>query len=222
MPHISLLGDSIFDNAAYIDGGADVLTHLQRQLPAGWYASLHALDGSFIEDVSAQLADLSSKTTHLIVSAGGNDVLQHQSLLDAPATSTAAAFIQLAEAVTAFRNRYRRMLGALAAQQLPTATCTIYNPCYPEPQWQQLASTALAAFNDAIVQEAVAAGIPLLDLRAICTEPEDYANPIEPSSQGGGTKLQPASSIWSKPTPLRGRPPFTLSTTAAVCVWNYR
>lgn len=36
-----------------------------------------------------------------------------------------------------------------------------------------------------IVQEAAAVGIPLLDLRTICTEPGDYAIPIEPASQGG-------------------------------------
>jgi len=95
------------------------------------------------------------------------------------------AFTQLAEATTAFRDRYRRMLGALLAQELPTAACTIYNPCHPDPQWQKLAPTALAAFNDTIVQEAAAVGIPLLDLRAICTEPGDYAIPIEPASQGG-------------------------------------
>ena len=29
------------------------------------------------------------------------------------------------------------------------------------------------------------AGLPLTDLRVICDEPEDYANPIEPSVQGG-------------------------------------
>jgi len=28
-------------------------------------------------------------------------------------------------------------------------------------------------------------GLDVLELRLICTEPEDYANPIEPSGQGG-------------------------------------
>jgi len=79
MPQIALLGDSIFDNSAYTKGGGNVLTHLQRQLPPGWHATLNALDGSFIDDVPAQLANLPSETTHLIVSAGGNNVLQYES-----------------------------------------------------------------------------------------------------------------------------------------------
>ena len=45
--------------------------------------------------------------------------------------------------------------------------------------------TALSVFNDVIVREVVAAGVPLLDLRLICDEDSDYANPIEPSAQGG-------------------------------------
>jgi hypothetical protein len=27
--------------------------------------------------------------------------------------------------------------------------------------------------------------LPVIDLRLVCTEPADYANPIEPSSRGG-------------------------------------
>ena len=40
MPHVVLLGDSIFDNAAYTNGGPDVVTQLRELLPAGWHATL--------------------------------------------------------------------------------------------------------------------------------------------------------------------------------------
>jgi len=40
-------------------------------------------------------------------------------------------------------------------------------------------------FNDCIIRAAFVHGLPLLDLRFVCTEAEDYANPIEPSAQGG-------------------------------------
>ena len=46
MPHLVLLGDSIFDNAAYTAGGPDVVTQLRAQLPPGWSATLAAVDGS--------------------------------------------------------------------------------------------------------------------------------------------------------------------------------
>jgi hypothetical protein len=45
--------------------------------------------------------------------------------------------------------------------------------------------TALKLFNDLIIREAFARGVPLLDLRLICDRDEDYANPIEPSLKGG-------------------------------------
>src|SRR5206468_10649810 len=48
MPHVARLGDSIFDNGAYVRGGPDVVTHLRGVLPSGWTASLHAVDGAVI------------------------------------------------------------------------------------------------------------------------------------------------------------------------------
>jgi hypothetical protein len=40
-------------------------------------------------------------------------------------------------------------------------------------------------FNDVISRAAFARGLPLIDLRLILNEDADYANPIEPSVQGG-------------------------------------
>jgi hypothetical protein len=44
----------------------------------------------------------------------------------------------------------------------------------------------LALFNDVITREAFARGLPLIDLRLVFSEGADFANPIEPSVQGGG------------------------------------
>jgi hypothetical protein len=44
---------------------------------------------------------------------------------------------------------------------------------------------ALMMFNDVILRTAFERGVPVIDLRLVCTEPSDYANPIEPSGQGG-------------------------------------
>ena len=44
---------------------------------------------------------------------------------------------------------------------------------------------ALATFNDVITRAAFEAGLPLIDLRLVCDEDADYANPIEPSVAGG-------------------------------------
>ena len=53
MSHIVLLGDSIFDNAAYVRGGPDVVTQLRELLPRGWQATLAAVDGA-IRRVAAE------------------------------------------------------------------------------------------------------------------------------------------------------------------------
>ena len=50
---------------------------------------------------------------------------------------------------------------------------------------QRLTTTALNIFNDCILREAITHGLPVLDLRLLCTEPEDYANEIEPGIAGG-------------------------------------
>jgi hypothetical protein len=39
--------------------------------------------------------------------------------------------------------------------------------------------------NDCIVRELVTRNLPLIDLRVVCNEDLDLANPIEPSVQGG-------------------------------------
>jgi hypothetical protein len=67
MSHLILLGDSIFDNAAYTEGGSDVVTQLNDLLPAGWAASLLAVDGSTTDDIADQVgclpADGGSRST---------------------------------------------------------------------------------------------------------------------------------------------------------------
>ena len=50
---------------------------------------------------------------------------------------------------------------------------------------QRLARTALMVFNDVIVRKASEFDMPLIDLRAVCSAADDYANPIEPSAIGG-------------------------------------
>jgi hypothetical protein len=180
--HVVLLGDSIFDNAAYVGGGPDVISQLREELP-GWKCSLLAVDGDVIAGVARQMAALPLDATHLVVSVGGNDALGYAPLLQERTASVAEALLLLAGAVETFDVGYRAMLAAAMAPGLPTSVCTIYDTP-PSPD-QKVIKAALSLFNDAITRAAFSAGAPLIDLRLICSEDEDYANPIEPSSQGG-------------------------------------
>ena len=58
MGQVVLLGDSIFDNGAYTSGGPDVITQLRALIPKGWRATLLAVDGDRIDDVSRRLSRL--------------------------------------------------------------------------------------------------------------------------------------------------------------------
>lgn len=185
MAHVVLLGDSVFDNHAYVAPAPDVIRQLRAAIERGSEATLLAVDGHVTRDVVArQLPRLPEGATHLIVSVGGNDALRSSGILAAAAKSVAEAVGMLADATAAFASAYDELVDAVSALRLPTAICTIYDTNYPEPQ-RRLIVTALALFNDAITRAAFARGMSLIDLRLICNEQADFANPIEPSAQGG-------------------------------------
>jgi hypothetical protein len=185
MNHIALLGDSIFDNAAYVAGAPDVVRQVRELLPAGWRATLNALDGAVIPDVTQQVQGLPADASHLVVSVGGNDALGEVALLDQRVSSVAEALELIAQVRERFRSAYARMLDQLLGRRLPLAVCTIYEPRFPEPLRRRLAATALTALNDAITREAFARQVDCIDLRIICDDDRDFANPIEPSVHGG-------------------------------------
>ena len=185
MPHVVLLGDSVFDNGAYVHGGPDVVRQLRRLLPHEWKATLCAVDGASIADVPHQLARIPAGATHLVLSVGGNDALGHVDVLERRASSWREVLDGLADMGARFERRYRDLLLQVLARDLPVVLCTIYFPRFPDADVQRRASTALATFNDAILRTAFERGLPVIDLRLVCTDDVDYANPIEPSERGG-------------------------------------
>jgi len=143
MNHIALLGDSIFDNAAYVAGEPDVVRQVRELLPSGWRATLNAVDGAVIADVPQQLQRLPADASHLVVSVGGNDALGEASLLDQKVGSVADALELITQIRERFRSGYARMLDQVLNRRLPIAVCTIYEPRFPEPMRRRLAATAL-------------------------------------------------------------------------------
>lgn len=179
-----LLGDSIFDNGSYVGGGPDVVTQLRSVLPPGWQATLLAVDGDVTSGVAHQLRGLPRDATHLVVSVGGNDALGSAYLLGAAVGSVAEAIALLSHAQDGFAEDYATMLDGVLATGLPTAVCTVYDT-HPGEANFRVVRTALALFNDHITRAAFLRGVPLIDLRLVCTDRADYANPIEPSTTGG-------------------------------------
>ncbi len=186
MAHIVLLGDSIFDNKTYVgENGRDVVTHLRESLPNGWQATLKAMDGSLIKNVSEQLSGDTPDATHLIVSVGGNNAIMNADVLQMKAENSAEVLSEIADRCETFETHYKEMLQSVLAKKLPAAVCTVYFPNFPEAIFQRLAVTALSVFNDVIIRQAIINRLPIIDLRLICNETDDYANEIEPSDKGG-------------------------------------
>jgi lysophospholipase L1-like esterase len=182
--HLVLMGDSIFDNASYTRGEPDVVTHLRAVLPAGARATLCAVDGATTGSLARQLDRVPPDATHCVVAIGGNDALQNTDLLDRPVASTAEALSLFADRIDAFESAYRAALLPVLALRRPTIITTIYNGNL-EPARARVARVALTLFNDVIVRFGFEHGLPMIDLRLVCCDPSDYANPIEPSGRGG-------------------------------------
>ena len=183
--HIVLLGDSIFDNGAYVPGGPDVITQLKLLLGDGAKATLLANDGDMTCHIAQQLRNLPSNATHLVVSVGGNDALAEAATLMIGVRSVAEALLKLSYIRDGFTMSYRAMLDAVLECRLPTTICTIYDGAADNEMQQRANTTGLSIFNDVITREASRRGLPLIDLRVICDQRQDYANPIEPSVHGG-------------------------------------
>jgi hypothetical protein len=192
------LGDSIFDNGRYVPGGPSVIEHLRRAVPDGWRASLLAVDGSVAADVAGQLERLPDDASHLVVSAGGNNALEHSNLiLNEPAGSFAEVLNELGTIRAAFQREYRGMLQRVRSLGKPVVVCTVYDMI---PDLRRAEHTGLCMFNEVILREAVMAAVPVIDLRLLCWEPSDYAasSPIEPSVSGGGKIARAVSRVVSE------------------------
>ena len=167
-------GTPIFDNAAYVAGGPDVVRQVRDILPPGWRATLQARDGALIAEVAKQLQRVPADTSHLVVSVGGNDALGEAALLDARVASMAEAL----ELLTSVRDRIpvppTRSCSTTFSPGLPLTVCTIYEARFAEPVVRRVAATALTMLNDAITREAFGRGVDCIDLRIICDEDSDF------------------------------------------------
>jgi hypothetical protein len=113
MKHLVLLGDSIFDNAAYVGGEPTVIDQVQAKLPSGWPVSLFAVDGNTSVHVPQQLKSLPSDCTHLVLSAGGNDAIGCLDLMGTPASNLMGALGTLSKMLAGFEQSYKALMTEL-------------------------------------------------------------------------------------------------------------
>ena len=190
MKHIVLLGDSIFDNGSYVTSGRDVVSHLQVFLDADSQVTLLAVDGAVVDDVASQVSHIPNDATHLMLSAGGNDALQHLGILDEPARTVSVALSKLAMIRERFADSYRQLIRSLVELQKPLLVCTIYQPPMFEEVPQPVLSAALSVFNDTILGIAFEESLSVIETRLILNDASDFESIIEPSDSGGAKIAQ--------------------------------
>jgi hypothetical protein len=119
-----------------------------------------------------------------VVSIGGNDAIINSDLLGIDVASTAESLSVFGNRISVFEKQYRAALDRVQKLCCPITTCTIYNGSFPAEE-AELIRTALMTFNDVILRVAFEHRFTVIDLRYVCRDPADYANPIEPSGTGG-------------------------------------
>ena len=160
-----------------------------------------AVDGHKINDITNQLYNLPQDTTDIFVSIGGNDGLDNLSIFRNRVNTVGEALRHMYAIGKKFKRKYSSMIDSVSSYSIPTTFCSIYYPRFDSrslnriehymsnlPNGNEIQEMVMAAetiFNDIISYEIFKRKIPLIDLRVLCDDDEDFANPIEPSSIGG-------------------------------------
>jgi len=189
MPTLALLGDSILDNQAYAKPALDTASHLRNSLGSDWNVELLAQDGATISDTRFQLSSVPARTDFAVLSAGGNDAVEHLGLLTQAARSAAEVLEALHE-IGPFREHYESLLEGLRPKVDRLVVCTIYEPPRSDRTAARLATVPLAVLNDRIIRAAARLGADILDLRSVCTATSDFVLEIEPSPSGAAKIAQ--------------------------------
>jgi len=181
---IVLLGDSIIDNKAYVGDDPSVIEHLATLIKRKGAIKLLARDGSTTREVSQQLKQIPDDVTHLVLSVGGNDIIQVMDKLNKEVPNVASALLVVSEIHKAFKDSYIGLVKEIADYRCTLLAMTIYEDI---PELPEHLKALIRIFNDTIRAEALRIGGIIVDLPLICVMPEDYSSlsPIEPSSIGG-------------------------------------
>lgn len=183
MPHLALVGDGILANGAHSKGQPDSAAALRQLLPA-WTVSLVAGEGSMIADVASQLPKLNGAVDIAVLSVGGNDAMRHVDLLQQPAASSGETLDALIAMADGFAGMYERVVKSVRERAPRLIVCTIYEPPLVGKNTANRARVLLTMLNDGVLKAAYRWGLDVLDLRAICREPEDFTLQVSPSGAG--------------------------------------
>ena len=186
-----LLGDSIIDNKTYVlDGEFSVLEHIQSKTETP--VTQLALDGATTDDViSNEINVIPFGTSHIVLSVGGNDLLNEIGFLMEDFKYTPNQVLERCQSLIApITQKYESIVSQLqTTSRANLLLCTVYEGNLEgSVMYDDIAISSramLSLFNDSVYKTHNLLSTGVLELRHIFTDKEDYANPIEPSHQGG-------------------------------------
>jgi len=199
--NVSLLGDSIIDNKVYVgEGELSVTEHLQHNSSSN--ITMIAVDGDTTEDVlKNQLDNLKEPVSHIVLSIGGNDLLQNLHILQDETSGMKFALEKSSELIGEIQENYIKILEQLSQYDSKVLLCTVYEGDLKSDvllaDYDKAGQAMLKMHNDTVYYLASKFEVDVLELRNIFTNKEDYANPIEPSHIGG-EKLAKEIIQWIK------------------------
>ena len=216
MKSIYLLGDSIIDNGAYVGiDEKDVESHLNSMYKEDPKVNINnrAVDGHTMRDLlDTQLSDAGlNEATHIVMSIGGNDLLQNISFLQMTSKlsevmnkdarigkwgvrelnpSRNKVFEETYfEIIKPFNSLYETIVEKLSNYRAKLLLCTVYEgDLFGSDEFKNVfysSKTMVSIFNDLVYKSSSKFKTDVLELRNIFVSSEDYANPIEPSHIGG-------------------------------------
>ena len=188
---VALLGDSIIDNKVYVgENELSVTEHLRKINETDYYFEMIAVDGDTTREViDNQLENIGDSTWRIVLSIGGNDLLQKLHIMFNETSGMIESLEVASKTVEEIKTRYEEILVHLKTLNHPFLLCTIYEgDLQSDPnlaEVEEAGKVLLGMMNDAIHFLGNKHDIEVLELRNIFTEVSDYANPIEPSHSGG-------------------------------------
>jgi hypothetical protein len=170
--NIVLLGDSVLNNAKYVAEGKSIVDILKSKLQNVYS---FAEDGATITDCFRQLdkvsSDFNKSSTHLFISAGGNNILNQQ--------------VDPSEISKLF-DSYLHFIQSVKAK-LPSATFHLLNLYVPANPRYQSYRESVDQWNKLLQQNSDKVGLiyDVVDVNSLLTNSNDFVNGIEPSEEGG-------------------------------------
>lgn len=179
-PNIVLLGDSMLENANYVNKDRSVSELVKNYADSKDYNFYNfATDGAVIQNVlhkifkltRGQIKKLNKHKTHIFLSIGGNDILKMNQPIEV--SGLVSIFIKYINLIKLIKSR------------LPNARLTVLNLYTPPVSWIEIYRVYIKQWNNSLEQKKYKYHFNIIDVNKLLFAKEDFIRDIEPSVTGG-------------------------------------